>query len=516
MNVPLSLIITAVIAAYAFLLALIDMLRAARRSWIMAAVRLGVTLVAAVIAIPVTRAVADLAADTVYGYLVPHLGEELVSFLTEVPVGAEGMRVIAALLAAPILYLILFLLLRWAAYLVLWVVERCIPILRKRSMRILSMPLGALNGIVLAAVTLIPLCGYLVFGAHMLRTFVDSGMTDTTLIRENVLDRFDLTENDLENLSDRIENNPAVSAVYMTVGKPIYTALTTAELDVSETHGQTVKMNPERELKGLLVTAAYAIDAGEAFGKADYTPADKELLFAAADSLFESDWVRLLATDSLVALSRTWLENKPFAGIECPVLDASLNPTVNRLLEVLSAENAETLEEDIHVILDVVGDLKINGLLEGNADYTAMVQRMGESRLLTDMLVRLEENERLGVLAAELRALSIRLVSNMLGVDKLMSGEYSDMMGNVAGALTDSLRMSEEERDALILNAVKNNFADSGFDMPDEVALKMSHQMIGDLGTDGEITEEELTDYLIHHADEGFEVGQDRLPHADS
>jgi hypothetical protein len=219
-----------------------------------------------------------------------------------------------------------------------------------------------------------------------------------------------------------------------------------------------------------------------------------------------------VATDSLVALSETWLENKAFAGLSRPALDASLNPTVNRLLEVLSSENAQTLEEDIHVILDVVGDLKINGLLEENADYTAMVKRMGESGLLTDMLTKLEENQRLQVLATELKALSIRLVSNMLGVDKLMSGEYSEMMGNVAGALTDSLNMNEAERDALILDAVKNNYAEYGFDVPDEVALKMSHEMIDELGADGEITGDELTEYMVKFADEGFEITPDMIP----
>lgn len=512
MDMSISLIATLVVAVYALLLTLKNLIQAGKRSWLMAVVRLGVTVAAAVIAIPVTREAADLAADTVYGYLLPHLGEELAGFLTEVPVGAEGMRVIAALVVSPLLYVIIFVLLRWAAYIVLWVIEKCIPPLKKRSLRILSRPLGAVNGLLVAAVTLLPLCGYLVFGAHMLGTFVDSGMTETALIQKNVMDRFDLTEEDLEDVANEIRNHPVISQVYMPVGDPIFKALTTAELDVSATHGQAIEMNLERELKGLLTTAAYAVDAGEAFNKDDYAPADKELLFAAADSLFDSEWVRILATDSLVALSETWIGNKPFAGLDRPALDASLNPTVNRLLEVLSAENTETLEEDLHVILDVVGDLKVHGLLEKNADYTAMVKKMGESGLLTDMLTKLEESERLNVLATELKALSIRLVSNMLGVDKLQSGEYSEMMGNVAGALTDSLSLNEAERDALILDAVKKNYAEHGFDVPDEVALKMSHEMIAELGTDGEITGDELTDYMVKFADEGFEISPDMIP----
>jgi hypothetical protein len=449
---------------------------------------------------------ADLAADTVYELILPLLGAELEGFLTEVPVGAEGMRVIAALITSPILYLLVFLLLRWLVSIVVWIIEKCIPILKRRSLRVVSMPLGALNGILIAAVTIIPLCIYMVFGAHLLNTFVDSGMTDTALVQDNVLEPLGMTEDEVADVADSLENHPVVAAIYNTVGKPIYTALTTAELDASETHGVAVEMNLERELSGLLLTAAHAMEVGEGFGKETYTAEDKAQLLALGDSFFESDWVRLLATDTLVAMSETWLENKAFAGIDRPVLDATLNPTVNRLLEILASETPETLEEDIHVILDVVGDLKVHGLLEKDADYTAMVQSLGASGLLTDMLAKLEESERLHLLADEIKSLSLRLVSNMLGIDKLKDGQYAEMMGSVAGTLTDALSMTEEERDALVLDSIKNNFADQGFEVPDEVALEMSHQMMDELGADGEITQDELTDYLVNHADRGFDI----------
>jgi hypothetical protein len=416
------------------------------------------------------------------------------------------MRVIAALIVAPILYLLVFLLLRWVISIIAWIVEKCVPVLKKRSLRGVSMPLGALNGILIAVVTLIPLCGYMIFGAHMLNTFVDSGMTESAMVQDNVLEPFGLTGDELTGIADGLENHTVISTVHNFVGQPVYTALTTTELDATATHGAVLEMNLERELSGLLVTASHAMEVVESMERESYTPADKDLLFATADSFFESEWIRLLAADTLVAMSETWLENKPFAGIERPALDAALNPTVNRLLEILAAETPDTLEEDIHVILDVTGDLLVNDLLKKNADYTAMVQRMGQSGLLTDMLAKLEESDRLQALAVELKALAIRLVSNMLGVDKLQSGEYAEMMGDVAGTLTDALDMSEAERDALILDTVKNNFANQGFDVPDEMVLNMSHEMIDQLGADGEITEAELTDYLVNHADEGFDI----------
>ena len=474
----------------------------------MAVVRIGITVLSALVAVPLTKAIAALVSTTVYGYILPLLGEDMAGFLTEIPVGVDGVLMIAGLAASPLLYLFVFLILRGLISIVAWIVEKCVPILKHRTLRVVSMPLGALNGIFIAAVTLIPLCGYMVFGAHMLNTVVDSGMSHTSMAQD-ALDSLGMTEEQVSDVANGLEHHPVVETIHGTVGKPVYTALTTDVLDVSHTHGQTVEINLERELSGLLVTAGHVMEVADSFEKEDYTAEDKELLFATADSFFASEWVKLLATDTLVAMSETWLENKPFAGIDRPVLDATLNPTVNLLLEILSAETQTTLEEDIHIILDVVGDLLVHDLLGKDVDYTEMVQKMGQSGLLTDMLAKLDTNERMHVLASEIKALSMRLVSNMLGVDKLKDGEYSEMMSDVAGTLTDSLNMSQEERDALILDSIKTNFSEQGFDVPDEVALEMSNQMIEELGADGEITEDELTEYLIKHSEEGFDITGD-------
>ena len=128
------------------------------------------------------------------------------------------------------------------------------------------------------------------------------------------------------------------------------------------------------------------------------------------------------------------------------------------------------------------------------------------------MLGKLEANPRLSVLVDELKTLSLRMVSNMLGAELLQNGEYAEMMDSVADTLTNSLEMTKEERDALILDALKNDFANEGFDVPDDVVLEMADKMIADLGSDGTITSDELTDYLVNHGDEAFEFVPDELP----
>lgn len=505
----LFLILSLAALVYVLVWGVIYLFGARKRSWIMAVVRLGITVVSAIASIPLSKLFAGLLSDVGYDLLISNIDGGLADLLEKVPVGAEGMRVIASLIAAPILYVLVFLTVRFVIAMIMWIVEKFVPVLKKRSATGIAMPLGGLNGILIAVVTLIPLCGFMALGSGLLGTLNETHMMETATVREILPAEVD--EEDARTLAYELETHPLVTVVHGTVGEPVFNALTTADLDATNTHGKTVTLQLEDELCGLVALAGNAVKAVDSFEGEDYTAEDKELLFATADSMFASEWVTMLVTDTLTAMSESWLNNDTFMDMKRPSLDASLNPTVNRVLEILSDETSETLEEDIHIILDVVGDLMVNDILTDDMDYTELVQRMGQDGLLTSLLAKLDANSRLYTLSVELKNLSIRLVTNMLGTELLESGQYDGMMENVASSLNDVLDLPAEERDAIIIESIRENFSAEGYDVPDDVALEMSNKMIDELGADGEITADELKEYMLAHADEGFDVVGDDI-----
>lgn len=513
-NANFGWIFTAAVAVYALLWALAQMLLAKKRNWVLTVVRVGVTVASAVVSIPISNRLAELATDTVYGMVLPQMGIEAGGFMTEVPVGAEGLRVIVAMLVSPILYGLIFLVVRG----ILAIVCRIIGLALKHKPgynAAVAMPLGAVNGVLIAVVTLIPLCGFLTMGAHLLETFSEGEMAEMAFVQDNVLEPMGMTADEVDEAAKDLENHPVVKTVHITVGKPVYKALTTAELDASATHGTVIEMNLETELTGLIITAGHATEVMESFGKDDYTADDKAVLMATGDAMLHSEWVKMLATDTLVALSEAWLAGEDFAGMQRPTLDATVQPILNRMLELLASESGATLEEDIHTILDVMGDFLMYDLLTDDTDYAAMLQRLGTSGILTNLLAKLEANERMAPLVSEIKATAMRLVSNMLGADKIQSGEYDEMMDSVAESLTNVLDMSKEERKDIITEAIRTDFADQGFDIPEDVAVEMSEQMIDELGQDGEITGDELKNYILTHTEDGFELLPDDLPMED-
>ncbi len=492
-----GLIVSIALLVYLAISVLIAVLGARRRGWIMATVRLGATLLAAVIALITAKEVAGIATDTAYDTLVPALGDALGGFANEVPAGAEGVRVLATLMAAPLIFLVVFAVLRILFAIICKIVEVCVPFLKVRTKGLVTMSLGAVNAILVVLVTLIPLCGFVVLGDHAIAAMEEAKFVE------------DMGE--VPDMVHEIADSPAVSVVH-TVGKPLFDSLTTGELDAARTHGVKISMNLDTELCGLIKAGGSAMQVKTAMDDDTFSEADKKLLFTMADNFLASDWVEMVATDSLVALSSDWLRGESFIGMEPPVLDATIAPTFNHLLLVLSTETTETISEDLHTLMDVTGDLLACGLLEGDIDYTNMVRDMSQNGMLTLVLAKLEANERFVSLSAELKSLGLRMVTSMLGVESLQSGEHAELITNVAGSLNDVLDMGKEERDAVIQESLGEAFQQSGFEVSGDVATSMSDEIINELGADGEITADELTDFLVQKSEQGFDIPLDKLP----
>ena len=222
----ISLIATIAVLVYVLLTIGIQLLKARKRSWLMAVIRISITVFCALVSIPVTRLVADKLSGLGLELLSPIFGEGLQDFVTRVPAGVEGVRVLASLLASPILYLLIFLVLRFVLTLAAWIVGLCVPVLRKRTHREISLPLAAGNGLLFAMITLVPLCGYLALSASLLDTAVEAGIVES-LVTESAFAE-EVTEEDVQALADSLSSHPVVAVVHGTVGRPIFKALTTA------------------------------------------------------------------------------------------------------------------------------------------------------------------------------------------------------------------------------------------------------------------------------------------------
>ena len=169
----MSLIITAVMIVYVLLLGLFVALSARKHHWIMALIRTANILIAAVIAVPVSKAIAG----AMNGLVAPMFEDmllgmgEIGELVEHAPVLSDSVAMMVTLIIAPIVFLVMFLLVRGLLSIAAWIVEKTVPYFKERRPKkgeikvpnntAIAMPVGAFNGILIALVTLIPLCGYI-------------------------------------------------------------------------------------------------------------------------------------------------------------------------------------------------------------------------------------------------------------------------------------------------------------------------------------------------------------------
>lgn len=493
-------VLTVASVGFAVVMILINLLLAGRRSWIMSIVRVGMTLVAAILALPVAKAVAGSFTDSVYDTIVSAAGDGMGDFLGAAPEGLGGLRVIISMLIALVLYIAVFLVLRLLFAIVGAILCRVVPVLRQKTRRGVSMPLGALNGLLIVACVLAPLCGFLAMSGNVLGDMAASADKCESEAVDTLLEQLGTDSVEARKLAQELDQQPVVSIVSSTVGRPIFAYLASDELEYADGSGKIIEMDLERDLSTMLCTFIHLTDATEAMSESNFDEADKSRLYNLSDSISRSEWVTVLATDALASLAEQWKQGATFAGLERPSMDKATDSSFNSLMDVLAAQTPDTLDEDLHTLFDVTGDLLVSGLMSGSDDSQQLIKNAANNEFFSTVANKLDANDRFDPVAREVRMMSVRLVSGMLGTESLRSGEHDALMVDVSKDLTSMIALSVEERHELLPPILEETFGKHGYEMPQNVAIELADQMIADLGADGEITDAELTEYLIENS----------------
>lgn len=507
-------IITAVIVLYVALIALLTALPARKRHWSMVLARTVIVIASAIASIPLAKLIAAKIGHWLYGVIEPGMSADLHDFLGEVPLVAESAQLIVSLLLTPVLFLVLFLVIRGLLDLIVWIVERVVPVLRHRSLKntAIAVPIGAVNGVLVALVTLIPLCGYIAMGSSALSVYHLFGEQGSPLPQEEVMapspDHIrveslsaEASMDDQDALIDTMENigDSTVIKVMNTIGLPLFEEMTSGTLD----NGR-IEFSLSKELPHLIDSTVQLSAATVLITDDDITQEDTDALVAAVETLLSSDWVAEVAADSISFIAETWQEGKPFMGMAPPEVGDMLQPIMDTALTVLSTESADTLRTDVETVLNVMTDLMAIGFLSDEPDYDKLLEELGKDGFISDLMATLNANPHMAPLAEEVKTVSVKVVSSVLGETLKNTDEYDPLIEAVAGQLNDVIHLTAEEREPVVREAIKTAFAEYGVNVPEDVAVEFSEKAITEVGADGVVDSEELKQYLIDNIDEGL------------
>lgn len=556
----MSFAITAVLILYVLLMGFLTAFPARKHYWVMALIRTGIIAVSAVISVPVSKAIAGALSGSLSSVFDGLFSGEIGELVEHAPILKDSVSLMVTLMIAPIIFLFLFLILRGILGIAALIVEKTVPYFKERHPKkgdkkdpnntAIAVPVGAFNGVLFALITLIPLCGYVglissfmgladlgesdpaddngayVAGVPSVDYLSDMGIYDPNEdgnykseddgiykpdedgnYKSDDEGRYDANEDEEDGMMatfQEILDNPMIGAVNV-VGNPLFDWMTTGKVEGST---GDVKFSLKNDLSHLVESLDGFVKAIELTEDGDMTAEDQQAMMDAVDFLMESDWVAEVMAQTLGYMANQWQNGQSALGIDAPSVDGALKPVMDKMWEILATENKETIREDLRTLTVVLGDLMSLGNAGVDGDQQAMLDKLGgENSVFTHMMQTLDGNEHMKPLADELRAASLRLVSQAMGDALKNTDQYDGVISNVATVLNDVANMPAEERKETLRTEVKRAFAEQDIDVPEDVAVELSEKAIADLTADGqEITEESLKNYFIENMDESLDA----------
>ncbi|MBE6693758.1 MAG: hypothetical protein E7589_03225 [Ruminococcaceae bacterium] len=493
------MVLTLIIVGYILISAGLYALSARKHTWMGSAMRTVLIIVSVIISCLISTAISAALGDSFSSFIVEPLLSSLGDLTSSVPLLANTVIAIASMILAPFIFIVIFSVLRLVLSLLgkipeKLLIEKLVP--QKVNVKWVSPIVGAVNGALVAVITIVPICGYLLLASNVVNATAAMVDTDTTQTAELAAEETGEEGADLLDTIASLGENPAVKAVGF-IASPVFDALTTADVPTGHGDGSTVKFVLSKDIANVFDIFDHVTVFMDDMTSGEVSEHTQQNMHDLSHAFASSEWTLCFASDTFSSMADAWLEGDDFMGMSQPELPAVFEHTFSQSLEIIGNVTPATVEDDLNTIFDVFYYFLKGDLMNGESNADGLMTSLSESDILSSIIDTLEANERFAPLADEIIDMGLRVVATSIGKVELGSDEqYDALVGEISNSLTNTLSMSEDERDEYIKESIKTAFTDYGTEIPEDVALTCADKMIAELGGDGEITDEEVHAYL--------------------
>ena len=306
------------------------------KSMLRPVLRSGMQLVVALACIPIALLLSKLlcktAVDAALGMIDPALLEQI---LSDLPSGQAAVEGLAQIVAAPFLFTVI--------YFLLWVILGATVGIIVRSMekggsavaefknKGIGAGIGAVCGLVLLVVYMMPLVGFTGMVPDVMDVVVDVELSEGEPL-------LDLSEQD-QTAIRQIVNTPALAVPRVLGSKAIFDAASTTRLE-----GEKMSLTGEVKMLANLASAALPIAMDFSGDMSNIDEADVALLQEKLPEAFEnSALLRVLGAEALSGFSNAWLSGKTFLDIEKPQVEGVGGVIVDSALALFKDTTKDTV-----------------------------------------------------------------------------------------------------------------------------------------------------------------------------
>lgn len=386
------------------------------------------------------------------------------------------------MLLAPIVFTLLFFVIRFVLYVITALILRFIPILNnlpKPADRLGGLGLGMINGFAVALMLLMPLLG-------------TAKLVNTVANQADVLWN-DGTGNKVVEYTDPLVNSGTGKIVLSFGGEALYSKTSTMKYE-----GCDIKL--ENELVDLIDVAncvKLLTEDVETYGSRQVDAFHKS-----ANDLEESRLLASLASEILSTASNNWLNGETFLGVERIHGGEMLDPTITSVLKVFSTSNADNISDDLHMVADVFKVLADNEVFMHTDNSDEILSILGKKGVVSGVVSIIEHNDRMSPICAEITDLSVRSLASVLGIPEGEDEEYNSLMNNIA----DVMNVAEgEDKHSAVREGVVSALGNYGVNIEGEAADAITDSLIKDLGDKEELDGDDVKAFFAMYALENSE-----------
>ena len=351
----------------------------------------------------------------------------------------DAIAVFVKMILAPLLFLILYGVLKGVLILVYWLLANATrPEYRDTAAsHLVGLPIGLVIALIGIFVFVSPVFGYLNVASDAI-VKMDRGTGNQT-VAELATYNTDFIE--------PAKSTPVLSSLYQTLGVKIFDGLT-----VGEWQENKVYLRGEADVLADIVGNAQVLAGKQAeqYGAAECAAVD-----ALASDITKSHILSVLCSGVLNTASNHWLAGEAFMGITPPDVGVSGNILLKAFFTVFSTSTEENIGEDLDFFSDVFAlAVKYELLAEiREADDDKLATLMTQSAFLSDTQALLDTHPRMAPVGVALLDVGMRSAMKAMGLPEDIKASHGVLLGDIATALKATPAAADGGVDAAALQS---------------------------------------------------------------
>ena len=262
------------------------------------------------------------------------------------------------------------------------------------------------------------------------------------------------------------------------------------------------KVSFEGEVKGMGKFLSCVLEAGENAENMDEQNTS-ELFNVIAEVTEESTLVSVLASDFFSTAATSWKNGDEFMGMSSfGGEQAFVQPLMDAILDVFSTTDVNTVSADLRSLCDVFTVLNKYGIFDLSEDEEALLDKLNNSPVLSEMASVLHENPRMSKVEYEVESLGMRAFATVVGIPQVGDEnyeEYHELTVSIADSINNTEGMTKEEKTDMVKNEIKNAAADYDVQVEGEVVDQITNKFIEEFGDRNDVTDQEIKDFISQY-----------------